>query len=94
MVKNFNVKNEILLFKESVKKNTILVLLNFFVNLVQYNYERGGFMDFTLSLPEELYKKIKELGREEGRSFNKELNYIIKWYLEEKKKEEENKKEN
>lgn len=44
-------------------------------------------MNLTLRLPEELYKQLKELALEEERSINGEINYIIKKYIEEKKKE-------
>lgn len=44
-------------------------------------------MNLTLRLPEELYKQLKELAYEEERSINGEINFIIKKYVEEKKKE-------
>lgn len=44
-------------------------------------------MNLTLRLPEELYKQLKELAFEEERSINGEINYIIKKYIEENKKE-------
>lgn len=45
-------------------------------------------MNLTLRLPEELYKQLKELAFEEERSINGEINYIIKKYIEENKKED------
>lgn len=44
-------------------------------------------MNLTLRLPEEIYKQLKELAYEEERSINGEINFIIKKYIEEKKKE-------
>ncbi len=44
-------------------------------------------MNLTLRLPEELYKKLKEVAFEEDRSINGEINYMIKKYIEYKEKE-------
>ena len=44
-------------------------------------------MNLTLRLTEEVYKEIKEIDYKEDRSINGEINYIIKKYIEEKKKE-------
>ena len=44
-------------------------------------------MNMTLRLPDELYKKLKELAYKEDRSINGQINYIIKKYIEEKEKE-------
>lgn len=47
-------------------------------------------MNLTLRLPEEVYKELKEIAYKEDRSINGEINYIIKKYIEEKKKEKKN----
>lgn len=47
-------------------------------------------MNLTLRLPEEIYKELKEIAYKEDRSINGEINYIIKKYIEETKKESEN----
>lgn len=47
-------------------------------------------MNLTLRLSDEIYKKLKEIALEEERSINGEINYIIKKYIEEKEKKEEN----
>lgn len=47
-------------------------------------------MNLTLRLPEDIYKKLKELAFIEERSINGQINYIIKKYIEEKEKNKSN----
>lgn len=41
----------------------------------------------NLRISEEIWKELKRIALEEERSINGEINYIIKKYIEEKKKE-------
>ncbi len=43
-------------------------------------------MNLTLRLSEEIYKELKKIALQEERSINGQINYIIKKYIEEKKK--------
>ena len=44
-------------------------------------------MNLTLRLPEEVYRELKKIAFEEDRSINGQINYIIKKYIEEQKKD-------
>ena len=44
-------------------------------------------MNLTLRLALDLYKKIKEIALKDERSINGEINYIIRKYIEEQKKD-------
>lgn len=44
-------------------------------------------MNLTLRLAIDLYNELKKIALEEERSINGEINYIIKKYIEEKKKD-------
>lgn len=46
-------------------------------------------MNLTLRLAYDLYKELKEIALKEERSINGQINYIIKKYIEEQKKEKE-----
>lgn len=43
-------------------------------------------MNLTLRLPEEIYKELRKIALEEERSINGQIVYIIKQYIENKKK--------
>lgn len=43
-------------------------------------------MNLTLRLPEEIYKELRKIALEEERSINGQIVYIIKKYIEDKKK--------
>ncbi len=43
-------------------------------------------MNLTLRLPEEIYKELRKIALEEERSINGQIVYIIKQYIEDKKK--------
>lgn len=48
-------------------------------------------MNLTLRLALDLYKELKEIALKEERSINGQINYIIKKYIEERKKEQKEK---
>lgn len=43
-------------------------------------------MNLTLRIPEEIYKELRKIALEEERSINGQIVYIIKQYIENKKK--------
>ncbi|MCR5017066.1 MAG: Arc family DNA-binding protein [Ruminococcus sp.] len=43
-------------------------------------------INFNLRLPEDINDKITEIAKKEGRSKNKEIEYILRQYIEEYKK--------
>ena len=43
-------------------------------------------MNLTLRLPEEIYKELRNIALEEERSINGQIVYILKQYIEDKKK--------
>ena len=43
-------------------------------------------MNLTLRLPEEIYKELRKIALEEERSINGQIVYIIKQYIDDKKK--------
>jgi hypothetical protein len=43
--------------------------------------------NFSLRLPDELYKALKEVAKEEERTINAQIVYILKHYIQDKKKQ-------
>lgn len=42
-----------------------------------------------IRIEEDIYEKIKDIAQEQNRSFNKQIEYILKKYIEELEKESE-----
>ena len=59
--------------------------------LYQYGGETMSQINFNLRISEELNEELIRIAEKEGRSKNKEIEYILKEYIEKYKKQEANK---
>lgn len=58
-----------------------------FVVLYQYGGETMNQINFNLRLPEEVNEQLIKIAEKEGRSKNKQIEYILKEYIEKYNKE-------
>ena len=58
--------------------------------LYQYGGDTTSQINFNLRLPEEINEELIRIAEKEGRSKNKQIEYILKEYIEKYKKEDKN----
>ena len=72
--------------------NSAKMRLDIFSHIVvqyQYGGETMNEVNFNLRIPEELNEQLILIAKEEGRSKNKEIEYILKEYVSEYKKKKD-----